>query len=235
MTIAAIMQPTYLPWLGYFAMMDQADIFVFLDNVQFERRSWQQRNRLKGANGAHYVTVPVHKKGRRDQLIRDAEIDYETDPMTKHGQAIRSDYGKTPYFDNYARPLFDILGQRHEKLCDLNIETISWLSGELGIKCRSLRATELGCAGNKAELLAAICEKIDADTYLSAVGSREYIEESDAFSNRGIEIRYNNFDHPSYSQIHGPFEPYLSTIDLLFNSGPDGLNIIRSGYQTVAS
>lgn len=235
MTVAAIMQPTYLPWLGYFAMLDRADIFVFLDDVQFERRSWQQRNRLKGPNGPHYVTVPIRKKGRRDQLFRDAEIDHETDPMTKHARAIKSDYGKSPHFSRYAGPLFDILGRRHALLGKLNIEIIDWLADSLGIECRKLHASELGCAGNKAELLATICDRIDADTYLSAVGSKDYIEDSEAFSRRGIKVRYNDFDHPSYPQLHGPFVPHLSAIDLLFNVGPDGLDIIRSGYQAIAS
>src|SRR3546814_5151800 len=128
MTTFAIMQPTYLPWIGYFGMIDRADIFVFLDSVQFARRSWQQRNRIKTANGPLMLTVPVHKKGARDQTIAEVRIDEQAQfPLTQM-RAIEHALKKAPYFATHAEALFGILGGGRSGLSDLNIALITWLA-----------------------------------------------------------------------------------------------------------
>lgn len=235
MTTIAIMQPTYLPWIGYFGMVDRADVFVFLDSVQFARRSWQQRNRIKSANGEQMLTVPVLSKGARDQTIADVHVDCGSRFADKHRRAIEHALGKAPYFKDHAGGLSDVLNVGHERLADLNIELITWISAALGISSRFVRSTQLDVQGVKAELLADICQALEADVYLSAPGSRDYIEESDAFDGRGITVRYHDYEHPTYPQLHGAFAPYMSTIDLLFNVGPHSLQSIRSGYVEGAS
>ena len=230
MTSIAIMQPTYLPWIGYFGMFDRADIFVFLDTVQFARRSWQQRNRIKTANGPQMLTVPVHKKGARDQKIAEVQIDSESHFAEKHIRAIEHALSKAPYFKDYAADLFALLQTDNPNLAELNISLITWLSDALGISSRFLRSSAIEASGAKADLLANICEALGGEVYISAPGSREYIESSDAFSTHGIKVAYHHYEHPVYPQLYGDFEPYLSTIDLLFNVGPQSLERIRSGY-----
>lgn len=229
MSTIAIMQPTYLPWIGYFAMIDRVDTFVFLDSVQFARRSWQQRNRIKTANGPQMLTVPVHKKGARDQKIAEVTIDDQGHFADKHLRAIEHALAKAPHFDEHAAQLFAILQAGHERLVELNIELITWLTGAFGIESRFVRSSGLDVEGSKDELLADICRAFDATTYLSAPGSRAYIEASDAFERRGITVRYHDYDHPAYPQLYGTFAPYMSAIDLLFNVGPQSLDTLRSG------
>lgn len=235
MTTVAIMQPTYLPWIGYFGMIDRADIFVFLDTVQFARRSWQQRNRIKTANGPLMLTVPVHKKGARDQKIGEVMIDEGARFAEKHVRAIEHALSKAPYFTEHSGQLFAILGMGHQKLADLNIEMITWLAQAMGISCKFVRSSEINATGSKADLLANICEALDGETYLSAPGSRDYIESSAAFRTHGITVSYHHYEHPTYAQLYGEFEPYMSAIDLLFNLGPESLERIRSGYLEEAA
>lgn len=231
MTTIAIMQPTYLPWVGYFGMIDRADRFVFLDSVQFARRSWQQRNRIKTANGVQMLTVPVLKKGARGQTIAEARIDAAARFAEKHHRAIEHALGKAPYFKDHAEGLFAILEAGHESLADLNITLIHWLCQAFDITADFTRSSAIAEEGSKADLLVALCRALDAETYLSAPGSADYIEESNAFEEAGVAVTYHHYEHPVYAQLHGAFEPYMSAVDLLFNLGPESLACIRSGYR----
>jgi hypothetical protein len=231
MTSAAIMQPTYLPWLGYFALMDRVDLFIFLDTVQFDRRSWQQRNRIKGANGEQTLTIPVHKKGLRDQTIAEVGIVNDGVFPDKHIRAIELAYARAPHFERYANDLFEIFRSGHTLLADLSIALIEWLTDTLGIVTRCVRSNTLDAQGNKADLLADICGRLDVDSYVSSPGSRGYLDASDAFDQASIPVTYAEYEHPVFPQLHGPFIPQMSVIDLLFNVGPDSLDVIRSGLR----
>ena len=235
MISVAIMQPTYLPWIGYFALLDRVDVFVFLDSVQFARRSWQQRNRIKTAQGQLMLTVPVLKKGRYDQKVAEARIDQSSKFAVKHIRSIEASYASAPYFDRDAPQLFAVLRRRHEYLADLNIALIDWLAQAFGITTPKQRSSALTTSGVKADLLANICEKIGASRYVSPPGSRAYLDESSAFAERGIAVDYNDYVHPTYPQLQGDFEAYLSALDLLFNMGPDGLAVIRRGCPEFAA
>ena len=223
------MQPSYLPWVGYFALMDQVDIFVFLDSVQFDRRSWQQRNRIKILSGMQMLTVPVFKKGFRDQCIADVRIDRTTDFAKKHIRTISMAYTKAPFFKQYEEDIFNVISERFEKLADLTTSLILKIQDILGIECRCVNSKDLNEKGSKAELLANICERLDGKTYISPVGSKVYLEQSDSFKRGGIEVKYNNFKNPVYNQLGGEFIPYMSVIDLIFNEGPKSIEIIRKG------
>jgi hypothetical protein len=177
------------------------------------------------------LTVPVHKKGARDQKIAEVLIDDESHFAEKHIRAIEHALSKAPFFKDYAADLFAILQADHPKLADLNISLIAWLAEALGISCRFLRSSAIDAGGAKADLLANICGALDAEVYISAPGSREYIESSDAFDSHGIAVAYHRYEHPVYPQLYGDFEPYMSAIDLLFNLGPQSLERIRSGYM----
>jgi hypothetical protein len=228
MTRLAIMQPTYLSWLGYFSLMDRVDYFVFLDSVQFERRSWQQRNRIKKSNGIQMLTVPVLKKGKRDQKIFEVEIDPNSRFREEHENAINSAYASAPYYKQYAEGLLDVLKRGHTHLAELNIDLISFVRDELKIETDFCRSSDMDVNGSKADLLADICQQLDADEYVSPVGARGYMEMSSAFADRGIKVSYHDYLHPHYSQLYGTFEPYMSAIDLLFNEGDDSRSVLRS-------
>ena len=225
----AIMQPTYLPWIGYLDLIDQSDCFVFLDSVQFNKRSWQQRNKVKGTGGVTWCTVPVLTKGRRDQAIRDVEIDQGQEFQTKHVKTIQYNYEKADYADPFIDEFSTIMGKRHNLLAELNIELIDWLCSCFGIRTEFVRSSSLEVSGRKTELLVQICKELGAQRYLSALGSKEYIEENNLFLSNDIELIYHSYEHPEYSQLHGTFESHLSALDLLLNEGITGLSIVRSG------
>ncbi len=227
MKTVAIMQPTYLPWIGYFALMDKVDHFVLLDSVQFERRSWQQRNRIKSANGVQMLTVPVLKKGKHGQLIYDVELDLENRFRQKHINSIQCAYASAPFFLKYSERIFSALSTATPLLVDLTIGLILEVRDMLGISTEVSRSSQMDLFGTKADLLAEICCQLEADVYVSPPGSRVYMEQSTVFSGFGIDVIYHDYMHPEYMQLHGAFIPFMSSIDLLFNVGEESLQILR--------
>ena len=227
----AIMQPTYLPWMGYFAIIDQVDIFVVFESVQFSKRSWQQRNQINTVNGPAWLTVPVLSKGKRDQLINEVKIDTTSNFHKSHISSIANNYIKSPYFLKYSGELFSILEKKHLNLSELTVELITFLCRVLGITTTIKNSSKMKNKGKKADLLAMLCQQLDATEYVSALGSREYLEASGIFNKLAIPIKYNEYIHPEYLQPFGDFVPYMSIIDLLFNVGPGSLSVIRQGYK----
>jgi hypothetical protein len=227
------MQPTFLPWLGYFAMIDMVDEFIFLDSVQFSKRSWQQRNRIKTQNGSQWVSVSVSTKGCKNQLIKDVRLDNTSKQLDKIRKSIEHAYRKAAYFNEYFPIINEILVEKDNlSIADLNIDLAIALSDALGINCpHFLRSSSLDASGTKAALLANICLERNARYYLSAPGSREYIEQSTAFEDANIAVEYLLYEHPIYEQRHGEFESHMSVIDLLFNCGPNSMDVIRTGVR----
>jgi len=225
--ICAIHQPQYLPWLGYFDKIDKADVFVFLDDTQFKKNEWQNRNKIKSAQGWQWITVPVfHDFGQEIRLTR---INNKVRWAHKHAQALRSNYGKAQYFKEHF-PLFeDAYARPWERLDEVNIFFVERLCGQIGIETEFVRSSALpGEKGVATEALVKICKLLGADTYLSGVGGREYLVES-RFAEEGIELIYQEFQHPTYPQRHGDFISHLSVVDALFNCGPNTLDVIRKG------
>jgi hypothetical protein len=225
------MQPTFLPWLGYFALIRQVDRFVFLDNVQFNKRSWQQRNRIKTTNGPAWLTVPVASKGLHKQHIRDVEIQYDGPSLEKICKSIESAYSKASYFDDYFPAIGSIFASKPERLQGLNESLILHLCEVMGIQLNICHASELDISGSKANLLANICSDQGADYYVSPPGSKEYIDKSTVFDDAGINVIYHQYSHPVYRQLYSEFIPYMCILDLLFNEGPRSSEIIRSGID----
>lgn len=230
MKTVAIMQPTYLPWIGYFDLMDRVDVFVFLDSVQFERRSWQQRNRVKTASGELMLTVPVLSKGRRDQTVAEVELVPDSGFEASHCESIRSAYARAGAFDRHWEGLRALYEVRHRRLVDLNLALIMHLKSAFGIRCETVRSSGLAARGKRVDLLVGICRELGAGRYLSPAGAKGYIDENNLFPSHGIELEYQEFRHPEYRQLHGPFLPYMSAVDLLLNEGgARSLEVIRSG------
>ncbi|MEE2526205.1 WbqC family protein [Hyphobacterium sp. HN65] len=229
---AAIMQPTFLPWVGYFALMEAVDLFVFLDDVQFDKRSWQQRNRIKTPNGIVWLTVPVLTKGRRDQTIADAEIQPDAKFPDAMWRTIEMNFARAPFADRYLPALHDIMAAHTSLVGELNIAIINWMAHELGIATPTIRSSQSPVSSAKADRLVDLCRAHGVTDYLSPPGSKAYLEDSDAFEKAGIALEYFEYDHPEYTQLHGAFEPYMSALDLLVNAGPEAGTILRSGMKT---
>ncbi len=228
----AIAQPTYLPWLGYFDLLDQADKFVFLDSVQFEKRSWQQRNRIKTPTGLQWLTVPVISRGKREQRIADVEIGAEF--CRDHLRSIAMNYGRAPFFDRYYDAVSDLMrsAASSSNLATLTISLVRWFAEVMDIQTPTLRSSELAVQGKRTDLLAEICRSLGATSYLSPLGSAEYlVSELPVMAEREIEVVFQHYQHPMYQQLFPPFQPYASALDLLFNEGENALAIIRSGRR----
>lgn len=226
--IAAICQPEHLPWLGWFDKALHADALVLLDNVQYKKRYFENRNKIRTYGGWGWLTVPVLTRGRYTQKIAEVEVDAERGWQEEHWQSLRHSYRRAPHFETIA-PFFEelYLKQRWKSLAALNSRIIRWGLERLELAPRIYVASELGVEGRSSELLARICEKIGAERYLSGVSGRDYLDESE-FSKRGVSVLYQEFRHPVYTQIHGPFEPCMGFADLLFNHGPLAPGILKS-------
>ena len=230
----AIMQPTYLPWLGYFGLMAHVDEFVFLDDVQFARRSWQQRNRIKGPAGPMMLTIPVLKKGRRSQLIKDVEIDWPSGFDRKHLRAIELIYSNAPYWQTYVQSIRELFSKPNHCLAEYTIAIICQLNVLLGIRTPLLRSSDLPVVGMKEDRLVDICKVRAASVYVSAPGSQSYLEGTDAFASAGIDLVYAQYNHPAYAQMHGEFVSHMSVIDVLLNCGPKSGDMVRKSVTSCA-
>ena len=218
MKTCVIMQPTYLPWLGYFDLIKSADVFVFLDHAQFSKQSWQQRNRVRDKNGELMLTIPVTKSSSWEKPICQVEIDHAKKPLIKHIKSIKSIYGKALNFSSIYPELENIYGKNHKFLAELNIELIKFGCKEMGIATEMVRSSTLGYSKPKVEGIIEICKHFNCQNYLSPVGSKEYIEENDIFTENGINLAYQNYTHITYEQMnYSNFISHLSFIDYLFN------------------
>ena len=225
------MQPTYLPWSGFFALMSYVDKFIILDTVQFSKRSWQHRNKIKSLNGELMLTVPVKSKGLREQKINEVQIDLSTKYNISHTKSIEQNYKKTRFYCDYSNSFNNILINNNSNLVDLNIEIINYLKDILKIKTEVIRSSELNSFGIKDELLLSLCKELGASHYISPAGSAIYMEKSKAFKESEISFSYFQYNHPEYNQLYGDFIPYMSTIDLIFNEGEISMDIIKTGIE----
>lgn len=224
--IVTIHQPEHLPWLGYFHKMTLADQYVFLDNVQYRHQYFQNRNRLMGASGPIWVTVPVRKLQHRYGPISDVLIDNAQDWRKNYWGSIEYNYKRHPHFERYAEPLRAILMAPFERLVDLNLALITFLSEAFGIQVPIVRSSDLGVSGFKTDIIQQICTCTKASVYVSGPYGRDYLDEA-SMKEAGISVQYHDFAHPTYTQWRRKaFTPQLSALDLLMNYGPASLEIL---------
>lgn len=223
----SIMQPTFLPWLGYFNLIKKSEIFVFLDHVQLDKRSWQQRNKIKANQGELFLTVPLITKNKSQQKISETKIQRQENYISDHLKSIKQNYSKSQYFNQYFDKISDIYYKNFEYLNDLNINFIKYFSKVLKLKKNFFKSSELNIDFKKKnnDLLIDICKKFNVNEYLSPIGSKIYLD-NDKFKNNNIEIKFNDFNHPVYNQINKKFLPNLSIIDLVFNEGENSHKFI---------
>jgi hypothetical protein len=223
--VAVILQPSYLPWLGYFAQFHRSDVFVVYDDVQFDKESWRNRNRIKTASGPQWLTVPVLTSGQQWPSNRDIRIDNSGPWRRKHLHSLRQNYAKAPYYEDYMPLLTELYDRRWEFLIDLNMASLHLMLTLLGMRGEIRLASELGVAGRRLERLIGICHAVGADAYYNGSAGRDYIDDG-AFTSANITLEFQNYSHPTYPQLFPPFVPYLSTVDLIFNCGPASRGIV---------
>jgi hypothetical protein len=219
MTTVVISQPNYLPWLGYFERMARADIFVFLDDVQFERRSWHSRNRLRSATAdPFWLTVPVKSMPRNTRIIDMAISDTNTTWRATHINSIRHSLGAAPHFSSTFNMLEKWLATDQAMLAELTISGTMIIANLLGLRPTFIRSSELRCVGTKSARLLELCNYVGATKYYSAAGSRDYLD-LDLFARNSIAVEFQSWQHPPYRQCGSSFVPYLSAIDAIMNIG----------------
>jgi hypothetical protein len=223
-----ILQPSYIPWRGYFDQINRADVFVFYDDVQYDKHGWRNRNQIRTAQGRLWLTIPVHSAGvvKKSIPIKQVEIDWSRPWNISHWKSLVFAYRRAPFFKNYAA-LLESFYQRHDMyLADFTIDLTIALARELGIHhTRFIRSSELKAMGQKTERLVQILVLLGATHYISGPSAQDYIEK-DKFTSAGIKLEYMDYNYLDYPQLHAPFDPNLSVLDLMFMTGPDALGYI---------
>jgi WbqC-like protein family len=226
----AIHQPHYLPWLGYFAKWAAADLFVFLDTVQYEKNGWQNRNRIKTREGPRWLTVPVRAK--LGTPIRDVLVDSSQNWCSRHLATIASAYSGAQGWRRYREELDAFYDRAWDHLAPVAIASAEWLAGKLGVTTPTRLASQMGflaeAQGDATARLVGLCRAVGADTYLAGQDGSLYMDIAQ-FEAAGIAVETQQYEHPVYGQEHGEFAPFLSTLDLLLNHGDEALGILNEG------
>ena len=219
----AIMQPFFLPWSGYFNLMAQSDVFVFLDDVQFEKCSWQSRNRILVNKHEFWLTVPVQKM-KLSTNIKDVLISDKVDWRNKFVRTLRQSYGKHPYGADIVDIVeMHLLRKDLSNLADLNIELTCAISGKLGIRTKCVRASAIACRGKRTGHVLAICEKMASTEYISPIGAKEYLEQDGFQEMTDIKLTFQQFSPGRYQQYRSDdFVSHLSIVDVVANLGWHG-------------
>lgn len=218
-----ILQPSYIPWRGFFDQVRKADLFIFYDDVQYDKRGWRNRNRIQTRQGGQWLTIPVHSKGAQIENIpiNEIEIDWRQSWSEQHLRAFQFNYGKAPFFKSYFPWLEEVYSRRLERLADFTIPLTIELAQKLGIShTRFMRASELNACGKKTDRLIEILVKVGATHYISGPSARDYIE-NEKFEAAGITLEYMEYNYPEYPQLYSPYDPFVTALDLLFMTGPE--------------
>lgn len=226
--IIGILQPGYLPWLGFFEQMYRSDVFVIYDDVQYDKEGWRNRNRIKTANGMQWLTIPVSIKFEQHPLIYEVKINNTTNWRKKHLSSIRQNYSKARFFRKYISIFEEAYSKEWEYLIDINMNFTHKLAKCLGMGNKKLvRSSSLNIEGDRMGRLVKTCKLFNADVFYEGISGKNYLNE-EYFTEQGIRIEYQDYKHPVYPQLHGDFIPYLSVIDLLFNCGDESLPILAN-------
>jgi len=222
-----LIQSNYLPWKGYFDFIDDVDLFIFYDDVQYTKNDWRNRNKIKTQAGLTWLTVPVIFSLRNKTFIQDARIDYKQNWQTKHIKSIKQSYQKAAFYEKYADSLFEIIKMPYETISELNVELIKWIMDQLNIDTKLMFSNELQATGYKTVRIINILNSVGGTDYLTGPAAQSYLEE-EKFTAAGIGLEYKIYDYPEYSQLNGKFEPNVSVIDLLFNCGDLSREYLKS-------
>jgi WbqC-like protein family len=228
--IVAAHQPSYLPWLGYLDKLAKADVFVVMDDLQYEAQNFQNRNRVKLAGGPHWLTVPLLAGAQTDRVV-DKRIDNAGRGgrhhwQHRHWRSLCVHYGRAPWFDRYAPALEDVYARRWDYLVELDLHMLDLARNWLRITRPIVRASSLGLSGQKTDRIIAMCRAVGATVYLSGRGGSTGYLDVDGLARAGITTMWQRFSHPIYPQRYAGFVSHLGFLDLLFNCGPDAAAIL---------
>jgi hypothetical protein len=227
MKTVAVVQSNYIPWKGYFDLINIADEFILFDDMQYTRRDWRNRNLIKTPKGLEWLTIPVDVKGKYYQKIKEARVN-EPDWAKKHWATIMHNYGKARYFRHY-REIFEnlYLSQKDEFLSKINFQFINTVCRLLGIKTKLSWSMDYELVEGKTERLLGLCKAAGATNYLSGPSGKGYMDEQ-LFVQEGISVSFIDYVYPEYTQLYGPFEHGVTILDLLFNEGPNATRFMMS-------
>lgn len=231
----AILQSNYIPWKGYFDLINSVDEFVIYDCVQYTKNDWRNRNKIKTAKGAEWLTIPVSVSNRMQTLIQDVSV-ANSDWRKKHWTAITQSYSKCPYFNEFKAPFEEFyLSGNETSLSEINFSLIKIVCNILGIDTRLSNATDYKLDEDRNLKLVGICEQVDAATYISGPAASCYLDVQ-LFATRGIEVLWQDYsNYPEYPQRFPPFEHGVTVLDLIFNVGADSRNYMKSFRQNVSA
>ncbi len=229
------LQPGYLPWLGFFDQIDRSDVFILYDDLPYAKDSWRNRNRIRTPQGWCWLTVPVVNEGISRKTIREVEISEHGNWRRDHWKKIKNYYARAPYFQVYEEFFAKLYEKPWRYLVDLDLEIISYLIEVLGIKTRVLLSSQEGLEREYLQVreggkdptgrVAFLCQRLQADRFLEGALGRTFMDPS-RLEPLGITLEFHDYQHPRYRQVYRGFVPYLSVIDLLFNHGPESLDIL---------
>jgi hypothetical protein len=227
-----ILQPSYIPWRGYFDQINRADLFIFYDDVQYDKRGWRNRNQIKTPHGRQWLTIPVYSRGAQTQNIPIHQILIVWENLWNqiHLKAIQQSYSKAPHFERY-QPLLETFYQRRDELlADFTIDFTIALARELGIThTRFMRSSEIAeINGQKTDRLIQILQAVGATHYISGPSAQDYLER-EKFDQVGITLEYMQYNYPEYPQLYPPFDPQVSILDLLVMTGSEAPHYIFKG------
>ena len=221
--IVTIHQPEHLPWTGFFHKMMCADLYVYLDHVQYRKGYFQNRNKIVNAQGeVVWATVPLRRKGSMKESIKEKKIT-GNDWIEKYLASIESSYRHTKYFEQYFTKFSLVIQKKHQTLVDINIDIINFFREELKIDTQVINSSDLDIVSNKSDMILDICLALKAQSYISGPSGLDYLD-LDSFKNNNIEILTHQYTPPIYRS--DCFQPGLSTLDLLFNEGDRSRDII---------
>jgi hypothetical protein len=220
----SIHQPGYIPWMGFFKKIQSSDIFIFLDDVQFEKNGWHNRNKIKTSENWMWLTIPV--KAKLGMNLNEIKIDYSSKWINKHKKSIELNYSKTKFFKEYWRNFEEIFEKKYEFLIDINVEFINKILEMLNVKTKIILSSSLGITKKKSARILEICKSVNTSNYLSGIMGEEYLN-LEEFKKNGIMVNFQDYQHPIYKQNYESFLPNMSIIDLLFNEGSNSEKILR--------
>ena len=223
-----MVQSNYIPWKGYFDLIGSVDEFIIYDDMQYTRRDWRNRNKIKTPTGTQWLTVPVQAKGKYYQKIRDVEI-VDGAWKTDHWNALTHNYRRAIHFDRVAEILDPIyLKMKHGKLSGLNRILIETICTYLGINTTISNSWDFAAMGDKNERLVSLCKQASASEYISGPAAKNYLDE-ELFAQAGIKVTWFDYSgYPEYPQLWGDFEHHVTVLDVLFNCGPDSLHYMKT-------
>lgn len=224
----AIVQSNYIPWKGYFDLINLADEFILYDDVQYTRRDWRNRNLIKSPSGPIWLTIPVEVKGKYDQKIIDTKVT-DCDWRKRHWKSICHNYAKSPYFKEFS-PIFEslYLDSRQSYLSEINYTFITSINSILGITTKISWANDYTLVNGKTERLVDLCGQAHATVYISGPSAKNYIVK-ELFDKNNIQLCWMEYSgYPDYHQLYPPFTHQVSIIDLIFNEGPNAPQFMKS-------